>query len=66
MTNRKDFMGRSLPEPGHPARRLELPVGTLLRVLPNHACATAAQHAHYDVLGVDGKVADRWPRFMGW
>lgn len=51
---------------GDPARRLELPVGTLLRVLPNHACATAAQHAHYDVLGVDGKVADRWPRFMGW
>jgi D-serine deaminase-like pyridoxal phosphate-dependent protein len=51
---------------GDPARRLALPVGTLLRVLPNHACATAAQHAHYDVLGADGKVADRWPRFMGW
>lgn len=25
----------------------ELPVGTLLRILPNHACATAAQHARY-------------------
>jgi ketosteroid isomerase-like protein len=36
---------------GDPARRLELPVGTLLRVLPNHACATAAQHAHYDAAG---------------
>jgi D-serine deaminase-like pyridoxal phosphate-dependent protein len=51
---------------GDPARRLDLPVGTLLRVLPNHACATAAQHAHYDVLGADGRVSDRWSRFMGW
>lgn len=51
---------------GDPARRLNLPVGTLLRVLPNHACATAAQHAHYDVLGADGRVTDRWSRFMGW
>lgn len=51
---------------GDPARRLDLPVGTLLRVQPNHACATAAQHAHYELLGADGRVTDRWPRFMGW
>ncbi len=51
---------------GDPARRLELPVGTLLRVLPNHACATAAQHAHYELLGADGRVNGRWARFMGW
>lgn len=51
---------------GEPARLLDLPVGTLLRVLPNHACATAAQHPHYDVLGSDGRVRERWPRFMGW
>lgn len=49
-----------------PARRLDLPVGTLLRVLPNHACATAAQHPHYDVLGADGQLMARWDRFMGW
>ncbi|MBL8345953.1 MAG: alanine racemase [Rubrivivax sp.] len=41
------------------------PIGTRLRVLPNHACATAAQHQGYAV--VDGAaVKARWPRFSGW
>lgn len=42
------------------------PVGTLLRVLPNHACATAAQHAAYHVLNDVAQVVARWPRFSGW
>lgn len=41
------------------------PLGTRLRVLPNHACATAAQFQHYEVLKADGSIA-RWPRFNGW
>jgi D-serine deaminase-like pyridoxal phosphate-dependent protein len=41
------------------------PLGSRLRILPNHACATAAQHAEYKVLR-DGKVADTWERFGGW
>jgi D-serine deaminase-like pyridoxal phosphate-dependent protein len=41
------------------------PIGTRLRFLPNHACATAAQHPHYEVLKADGSLT-RWPRFMGW
>lgn len=41
------------------------PVGTRLRVLPNHACATAAQHAGYAVLR-GREVMARWPRFGGW
>jgi D-serine deaminase-like pyridoxal phosphate-dependent protein len=45
-----------------PAR---FPVGTLLRVLPNHACATAAQHDAYRVLD-GGAIVDSWPRFSGW
>ncbi|MFO1287575.1 MAG: alanine racemase [Rubrivivax sp.] len=41
------------------------PIGTRLRILPNHACATAAQHASYAV--IDGTaVKARWPRFNGW
>ena len=41
------------------------PVGSKLRVLPNHACATGAQHADY--AWVDGAdVRARWPRFGGW
>ncbi|HSJ98966.1 MAG TPA: alanine racemase [Myxococcota bacterium] len=41
------------------------PVGALLRVLPNHACATAAQHAEYHVLR-GGRLVDTWERFGGW
>jgi D-serine deaminase-like pyridoxal phosphate-dependent protein len=51
---------------GDPARALDLPVGSLLRILPNHACATAAQHEAYQVLGAGGAVSARWPRFGGW
>jgi len=44
----------------------ELPVGTLLRILPNHACATGAQHERYRVLGEAGRVEETWERFSGW
>ena len=43
----------------------DLPVGTQLRILPNHACATAAQFGDYRVVEGDEVVA-RWPRFNGW
>lgn len=50
----------------------DLPIGTRLRVLPNHACATAAQHQGYHV--VDGTRATTgapvvqafWSRVSGW
>ncbi|MEJ6022879.1 DSD1 family PLP-dependent enzyme [Ramlibacter sp. PS4R-6] len=41
------------------------PVGTRLRILPNHACATAAQHPEYHAILADGRIAT-WPRFYGW
>ena len=41
------------------------PIGSLLRVLPNHACATAAQFARYEVLAAEGALTS-WPRFNGW
>jgi len=41
------------------------PVGTQLRVLPNHACATGAQFPEYHA--VTGEEAGpTWPRFYGW
>lgn len=43
----------------------ELPVGTLLRILPNHACASAAQHDRYNVLSRGGALVT-WARFGGW
>lgn len=42
------------------------PVGTLLRILPNHACATSAQHERYHVVDGDAQVNAVWPRFSGW
>jgi D-serine deaminase-like pyridoxal phosphate-dependent protein len=41
------------------------PVGSVLRVLPNHACATAGQFDDYEVF-VEGKRAGRWERVNGW
>ncbi len=43
----------------------QFPVGSRLRVLPNHACATAAQFGQYHVLDSHGAVSI-WPRFSGW
>ena len=45
---------------------LQLPVGTQVRILPNHACSTAAQYQHYLVVGPDGTITATWPRFNGW
>ncbi|MEX3969924.1 DSD1 family PLP-dependent enzyme [Paraburkholderia caribensis] len=41
------------------------PIGTRLRILPNHACATGAQYPEYVALGTDGELTT-WPRFSGW
>ncbi|HYY57783.1 MAG TPA: alanine racemase [Pyrinomonadaceae bacterium] len=42
-----------------------LKVGTRVRVLANHSCLTAAQHAHYQVLE-GARVVDRWEIHRGW
>jgi D-serine deaminase-like pyridoxal phosphate-dependent protein len=50
--------GASLPE---------LPIGSLVRILPNHVCATAAQHANYELIRTGSReIATQWPRFSGW
>jgi D-serine deaminase-like pyridoxal phosphate-dependent protein len=44
-----------------------LPIGTRLRILPNHACATGSQHDGYHVLrATQPNSLDYWPRFRGW
>jgi D-serine deaminase-like pyridoxal phosphate-dependent protein len=52
--------------PGASAALPALPIGTRLRILPNHACATAAQHDEYHLLDGENHVAGTWPRFRGW
>ncbi len=42
-----------------------LPPGSRVRILPNHACFTAAAYAGYHVIE-DGAVARWWPRVQGW
>lgn len=41
------------------------PIGSRLRILPNHACITAAAYTHYEVLR-DNEVVARWQRINGW
>jgi D-serine deaminase-like pyridoxal phosphate-dependent protein len=42
-----------------------LPIGSKVRVLPNHACITAAGYSHYEVLE-RGTIIERWDRVNGW
>ena len=44
-----------------------LPIGSLVRIAPNHACMTAAAHERYHVVEPgDAEVAAVWPRCNGW
>ncbi|MBR0663747.1 DSD1 family PLP-dependent enzyme [Roseomonas hellenica] len=44
-----------------------LPLGARVRILPNHACLTAAGgHGGYDVHDGDGVARARWARCDGW
>jgi D-serine deaminase-like pyridoxal phosphate-dependent protein len=41
------------------------PVGTLLRIIPNHSCLTAAMYDRYHVI-VGDSVVDEWRPVRGW
>jgi threo-3-hydroxy-D-aspartate ammonia-lyase len=41
------------------------PIGTKLRILPNHACATGAQYPVYQAQNANGEITG-WPRSYGW
>ena len=40
--------------------------GNLLRILPIHACATAAQFSEYQVINEQGEIGEVWSRISGW
>lgn len=53
--------------PGSTGQLPDLAVGDRVRILPNHACATGAQHDVYHVVrGPSQLVEARWSRFGGW
>lgn len=58
----REGKGEGGPDTGI-ARRF--PIGTRLRILPNHACATGAQFPEYHAVAEDGAV-QAWGRFHGW
>ena len=43
-----------------------LPIGALVRVLPNHVCMTAAMYDRYFVLDEAAQVMAEWDRSNGW
>lgn len=51
---------------GGPINAVDYPLGMTLRVLPNHACATAAQYDDYKIVRGGQRVLAVWPRFRGW
>lgn len=51
------------PDPDH---RLELPIGAMLRIAPNHTCMTAAAHDRYHVVDGSDEVLAVWQRVNGW
>lgn len=74
-----DLDGKPLPglyvnsvsqEHGHVKVRTEsdftrFPVGSTLRVLPIHACMTAAAYERFEILD-NGVICDHWDRVNGW
>ncbi|MEV8377458.1 alanine racemase [Kribbella sp. NPDC056861] len=60
MTDASQEHGILSIRPGSTSVLPDLPIGTRLRILPNHACATAAQHDGYHL----GDTY--WPRIHGW
>ncbi len=53
--------------PGSKGTLPDLPIGARVRILPNHACATGAQHRSYHVVREGSDVIeDEWLRFGGW
>jgi D-serine deaminase-like pyridoxal phosphate-dependent protein len=58
----EDSAGAAAPDAGIAQR---LPVGMQLRILPNHACATAAQFPEYHAV-VGQELGPVWSRFYGW
>mgnify|MGYP000850453516 CR=1 FL=1 len=53
--------------PGSAAVLPDLPIGSRVRILPNHACATGAQHERYEVVRSGSRaIVVAWPRMRGW
>lgn len=50
----------------HPIAFEAFPIGTKVRVLPNHSCITAAAYDAYQVIDGNNEVVATWSRCNGW
>jgi D-serine deaminase-like pyridoxal phosphate-dependent protein len=67
MTDANQEHGILALRPGARSALPDLPLGALVRILPNHACATGAQHSAYQVVrGAADEIGAVWPRISGW
>ena len=67
MTEASQEHGILSVRPGATSALPDIPLGTVLRIIPNHACATASQHDSYKILDSEGTdIVDTWSRISGW
>ena len=50
----------------HPLPWDALPIGGLVRIVPNHVCMTAAMYGQYHLIGAAGQIGGVWSRTNGW
>ena len=43
-----------------------LPIGSKIRIVPNHICMTAAMYGHYLIVDGTDSIVDLWQRTNGW
>ncbi|WP_338474540.1 DSD1 family PLP-dependent enzyme [Pseudomonas sp. MS646] len=55
----------TLEQPANVDITTRFPVGSRLRILPNHACATGAQFPQYSACEASGEI-QTWSRLHGW
>ncbi|MGF1545411.1 MAG: alanine racemase [Parvularculaceae bacterium] len=58
--------GRVARRDGSPPPFYVMPVGATVRILPNHACMTAAAYEDYLLVENGAPTGARWPRGNGW
>lgn len=44
----------------------DIPIGSRLHIMPNHACATASMHKQYHVFDQEDNTYEVWMRIQGW
>lgn len=44
----------------------DIPIGSCLHIMPNHACATASMHKQYHVFDTQDNNYEIWNRIQGW